>query len=69
MGGEFRGEKMEEEDEGGRDGQVRRRADAEDGECRTAAEECKGERSGSDGAEGASRRGEAGLPMAVREPV
>lgn len=37
---------MEEEDEGGRDRQARRRADcgdAEDGEWRTAAEECKGE--------------------------
>lgn len=31
--------------------------EAEDGEWRTAAEECKGERSGSDGAEGASARG------------
>lgn len=51
---------MGEEDEGGRDRQARRRADcgeAEDREWRTAAEECKGERSGSDGAEGASARG------------
>lgn len=62
---------MEEEDEAGKDMQACSRVDcgeAEDREWRTAAEECKGKRSAS-GVTGQSepRRGEAGLPMAVRE--